>query len=72
MKKSRILLVLFLALVAIPVFASSDGDLGEGQTTLVIQIGIILFAAKLGGMLAQKIGIPTVLGELLSGILIGP
>lgn len=59
-------------MIAVPVFASSGGDLGEGQTTLVIQIGVILFAAKLGGILAQKVGIPTVLGELLSGILIGP
>ena len=72
MKKSRILIGLLLTLIAVPVFASTGGDIGEGQTTLVIQIGVILFAAKLGGILAQKAGIPTVLGELMSGILIGP
>ena len=39
---------------------------------LVLQIGIIIFAAKLGGMLAGLLRLPSVLGELGAGILIGP
>ena len=39
---------------------------------LVLQIGIILFAAKLGGMLAGLLKLPSVLGELAAGIVIGP
>ncbi|NLB69776.1 MAG: sodium:proton exchanger, partial [Lentisphaerae bacterium] len=39
---------------------------------LAIQIGIILFAARLSGMLAERIKIPSVLGELMAGIAIGP
>jgi len=39
---------------------------------LVLQIGIILFAAKLGGMLAGLLKLPSVLGELAAGIAIGP
>ena len=39
---------------------------------LVLQIGIIMFAAKLGGMLAGILKLPSVLGELAAGILIGP
>ncbi|OVE73951.1 hypothetical protein BVX94_02205 [bacterium B17] len=39
---------------------------------LVIQLGIILFAAKLMGMLFTKMRLPRVLGELVSGIIIGP
>jgi Kef-type K+ transport system membrane component KefB len=39
---------------------------------LVIQLAILIFAAKAGGFLAKKIGMPSVLGELLSGIVIGP
>ncbi|MBN2545025.1 MAG: cation:proton antiporter [Spirochaetes bacterium] len=39
---------------------------------LVIQIGIILFAAKAGNMLFEKIKLPGVLGELTAGIIIGP
>jgi len=39
---------------------------------LVLQIGIIIFAAKIGGMLARTLRLPGVLGELGAGILIGP
>ena len=42
------------------------------MTMLAIQMGVILFAARFGGMLAEKIKLPAVLGELASGILIGP
>jgi Kef-type K+ transport system membrane component KefB/mannitol/fructose-specific phosphotransferase system IIA component (Ntr-type) len=44
----------------------------ELMSELVLQIGIILFAVRLGGRLVKKIGIPPVLGELLSGVIIGP
>ena len=44
----------------------------EIVTNLVIQIGIIVFAVRVGGFLVTKIGIPSVLGELLAGIIIGP
>ena len=39
---------------------------------LVLQIGIIIFAAKIGGSLATALKLPSVLGELGAGILIGP
>ena len=40
---------------------------------LVIQLGIILIAAKIGGEICERyLKIPTVLGELGMGILIGP
>ena len=39
---------------------------------LVIQIGIILLIARLFGMIATKLKIPPVMGELLAGIIIGP
>ena len=39
---------------------------------LVLQIGIILFAAKLGGMFAGLLRLPSVIGELAAGIAIGP
>ena len=39
---------------------------------LVLQIGVILFAAKLGGSLATVLKMPSILGELGAGILIGP
>jgi len=39
---------------------------------LVLQLGFILLAARLFGRLAKKIGVSSVLGELLAGMLIGP
>ena len=47
-------------------------NITELMAELVFQIGIILFAVRFGGRLANKIGIPSVLGELLIGVLIGP
>ncbi|MDR1099351.1 MAG: cation:proton antiporter [Treponema sp.] len=39
---------------------------------LVFQLGLIIFAVRLGGRVVKKLGIPPVLGELLAGVLIGP
>jgi len=39
---------------------------------LVLQVGVILLAVRLFGHFAKKIGIPSVLGELLAGVAIGP
>ena len=44
----------------------------EEMMFLVLQIGIIIFAAKLGGMLASLVKLPSILGELAAGIVIGP
>ncbi len=48
------------------------GDTAGRMMILVIQLGIILFTAKIFGVLAEKIKIPAVLGELASGMIIGP
>ncbi|MBN2162841.1 MAG: cation:proton antiporter [Pontiellaceae bacterium] len=40
---------------------------------LILQLGVIIIAAKVGGFLFQRfLKMPTVLGELASGMLIGP
>ncbi len=39
---------------------------------LAIQLGLILFAAKIGGMVFARLHMPSVLGELVAGMLIGP
>ncbi|MDR0502757.1 MAG: cation:proton antiporter [Treponema sp.] len=44
----------------------------ELVSELVLQLGIILFAVRIFGQLAKKLKIPSVLGELLAGVLIGP
>lgn len=75
--KKKIIILISIALLAIsPLF--SEGTHGEAfsivhkMTILVFQLGIIIFFAKIFGRLVAKIGMPSVLGELISGIIIGP
>ncbi len=44
----------------------------EHMTELVLQLGVILFAARIGGDLARRVRLPSVIGELVAGMLIGP
>ncbi len=39
---------------------------------LVLQIGVIIFAARVGGAIASCMKLPSILGELAAGIVIGP
>ena len=44
----------------------------EALTRLVIQLAVILFAAKIGGEICERyVRIPAVIGELLAGMIIG-
>ena len=82
MKNKKLLLTIALVMGALGVFASQEGgtppypNFGlprvEEMMFLVLQIGIIIFAAKLGGMLAELMKLPSILGELAAGIVIGP
>src|SRR5512134_3614187 len=42
------------------------------EVTLLINIGVALAVAFLGGVAARRIGLPTIVGYMLAGILIGP
>ncbi|MCK4707739.1 MAG: cation:proton antiporter [Gammaproteobacteria bacterium] len=42
------------------------------EQTILLQIAVILLAARLFAELANRYGIPTILGELFAGILLGP
>ncbi len=50
----------------------ADSELVSRTARLVLQVSIILFAAWAGGALFNKFGLPSVLGEVLSGVIIGP
>lgn len=75
MKKKSFIIILLL-LLTIPLFANTEAgeatNITHKMTMLVFQLGIIIFVAKFIGRLFGKIGLPSVLGELISGILIGP
>ena len=82
MKNKKLFLVVAALLAATGVFGSTaemipaypDFNLPrvEEMMFLVLQIGIIIFAAKLGGMVAAGMKLPSILGELAAGIVIGP
>ena len=45
-------------------------DITEIVTNLVLQLAVIIFTARIFGKLAARVGIPSVLGELIAGIVI--
>jgi len=76
MKKSHSFSKPLLLLMAIPIAALASGDSGEDvspiMARLVLQLGIIVLAARVAGLLIQKVKVPSVLIELGIGIIIGP
>ena len=48
--------------------AASHGEVLQ----LVIQIAVLLAAARFLGGLAQRMGQPAVVGEILAGVILGP
>lgn len=73
--KKNIAIFILLFVFGNNILAASTGQPGSMthlMTMLVFQLGIIIFAARLGGLLFRKIKLPPVLGELFVGILIGP
>ncbi|MDD5707673.1 MAG: cation:proton antiporter [Kiritimatiellae bacterium] len=71
-----LLLPLLLLLPMTAAAAEGGGEVAPGlaarMMVLVLQLGAILFAARLGGMLFTRMKMPGVLGELCIGIVIGP
>ena len=42
------------------------------EVTLLVNIAVALVVAFFGGLLARRLGLPTIVGYLLAGIAIGP
>jgi Kef-type K+ transport system membrane component KefB len=61
-----------LCCVVSPAFAS-DGEAGHADPIagVVLALAVILGAAKLGGDVASRLGQPSVLGELVTGVVLG-
>ena len=80
MKNTKRLVALAAALAAAGAFAHGTApaypNFGlprvEEMMFLVLQIGIIVFAARIGGSIAAALRLPSILGELAAGIVIGP
>ena len=52
-------------------FAAEAAEHSDPSALIVLYLAIILIVAKLGGELAERIGQPAVLGELVAGITLG-
>ncbi|MEO5890841.1 MAG: cation:proton antiporter [Ferruginibacter sp.] len=52
--------------------SSLESNLGHPLAILLVQIVTIILAARLLGWVCKKIGQPTVIGEIIAGILLGP
>lgn len=74
-KPRRIVPVLLFLLAAAPIVwaaETAEPELGSRMTLLVLQLAAIVFAVRAGGSLAQKLKLPSVVGELIAGIVLGP
>lgn len=60
-----------LILAATPAWASAGGE-GDGSAHFIFQISLILLFAHLGGAVARRVKLPSVVGELSAGLLVGP
>ncbi len=47
-------------------------DMVHTMVILVFQLAVIIFAVRIGGGVMKRLKLPSVLGELISGIVIGP
>ena len=68
---SLIVLLLTPSLISAQESVASN-DFSAHIADIVLELGIILMLAKLGGLLFAKLKVPSVLGELVIGIAIGP
>ncbi len=71
-KKWLVVGTILFALVLPVVAQGTSADTTAQITLFIFQLAVIIFAARLGGMAAEAISQPSVLGELLAGIIIGP
>jgi Kef-type K+ transport system membrane component KefB/nucleotide-binding universal stress UspA family protein len=59
-------------LFAMPAFAAEGQASVSPEAILLLQIVLLIFAGRLLGEIMQRLGQPSVMGQLLGGILLGP
>ncbi|MBN2546366.1 MAG: PTS sugar transporter subunit IIA [Spirochaetes bacterium] len=71
-KAVLIILLLFFNLLILSAQNQYGFKLSNKMMTLVLQIGVILLCAKFGYIIFERLKLPGILGEIASGIIIGP
>ncbi|MDA3886717.1 MAG: cation:proton antiporter [Candidatus Delongbacteria bacterium] len=69
-------IILYILVFCTLIFASDhvpqEDNIIHLMTSFVFHLGLIIFAARFFGLLFEKMNLPTTLGELTAGIVIGP
>jgi Kef-type K+ transport system membrane component KefB len=60
------------AVGVIPALAAEGGSRSASQALFIAQLALLLLVGRLMGELAQRVGQPTVMGQLIGGLLLGP
>jgi Kef-type K+ transport system membrane component KefB len=60
------------AFEAVPALAAEGGSRGGSQTLFIAQLALLLLVGRLMGEAVQRIGQPSVMGQLIGGLLLGP
>jgi Kef-type K+ transport system membrane component KefB/nucleotide-binding universal stress UspA family protein len=60
------------AIQAIPALAAEGGSRGGSQALFIAQLALLLLVGRLMGEAVQRIGQPSVMGQLIGGLLLGP
>ena len=71
----RRILPMVLVLVTVPAWAVDefqDLSMTHEITRLLLQLGAIVLAAKVGGAVAKRLSLPALLGEVSAGLILGP
>jgi Kef-type K+ transport system membrane component KefB/nucleotide-binding universal stress UspA family protein len=67
-----LVLALAAAITAIPALAADGGSHAGSQVLFIAELALLLLVGRLMGELAQRIGQPSVMGQLIGGLLLGP
>ncbi|MGZ5804325.1 MAG: cation:proton antiporter domain-containing protein [Xanthobacteraceae bacterium] len=65
-------LICLAALFVTAAFAAEKAGGGSGEVTFIIQLVLLLAVGRFLGELMERIGQPAIVGQLLTGILLGP
>ncbi len=76
--RGRRRLLVMLVMVALTPLVSwaadeyQDLSMTHEITRLLLELGVVILAAKAGGAIARRIGLPELLGEVAAGVALGP
>jgi Kef-type K+ transport system membrane component KefB/nucleotide-binding universal stress UspA family protein len=67
-----LLIVPTATLVPTAALAAQNAPSEDATVTFIAELGVLLLVGRVMGELAQRIGQPTVVGQLIGGVLVGP